>query len=111
MENLQDNSQLRQNPSFVVLRVNNNGGATIGNGNNAEDFDFAAFEQLQFQGNTINLRGGNGGGGHGLNSVRNHLFHVMLVKLSLAYAQHTSPRIRRLIEFISLAFVSLLFAF
>lgn len=92
-------NQQQQQRSFAVFRVNN--ATTIGGAH--EDFDLTAFEQPPFQGN--NLDGRNG---HGINSVRNHLFHVMLVKLALGYAQHTTPRIRRFIEFIVLSFVSLL---
>lgn len=41
-----------------------------------------------------------------IHGVRRHLFHVMLVRLSLAYLEHTTVKIRRLIEFVFLAVVS-----
>ncbi|KAE9547658.1 hypothetical protein FO519_009131 [Halicephalobus sp. NKZ332] len=39
-----------------------------------------------------------------IHGVRRHLFHVMLVRLSLAYLDHTTVKIRRFIEFIFLTF-------
>lgn len=44
-----------------------------------------------------------------INNVRTHLFHVMLVKLSLAYAGHINKKFRRIIEFVLFSFVSFFF--
>uniref|UniRef100_A0A7E4V4D9 Membralin n=1 Tax=Panagrellus redivivus TaxID=6233 RepID=A0A7E4V4D9_PANRE len=87
------------NRPFIVYRSDGNAPADAAGGANGAVFhdDLTAFE-------TANLGPGNvRANPSGLNNVRNHLFHVMLVKLALSYAQHTTARVRRVIEFLFLA--------
>lgn len=55
-----------------------------------------------------NLNGENvgGNGNQRLGTVRDRLFHAMVVKVAVSYSSNVSPRFRTLIEFVVLSFVS-----